>query len=73
MAANETPADSPYLRLLIIGVEFSSPILGGLIGGYYIGEYLHKPWIGLIGLIGGVFLGFYRLILEVRRFMKSTQ
>jgi F0F1-type ATP synthase assembly protein I len=70
---NGSPADSPYFRLMVMGLEFSSPILGGLIGGYYIGDYFHRPWIGLVGLIGGVFLGFYRLILEIRRFMKSAQ
>ncbi|HKV53577.1 MAG TPA: AtpZ/AtpI family protein [Candidatus Binataceae bacterium] len=66
-------ARSRYLRLGVVGVEFTSPILGGLIAGYYIGEYFHKPWIGLVGLLGGVFLGFYRLIIEIREFMKNAQ
>jgi hypothetical protein len=67
-------SDSPrYFRITIIGLEFSSPILAGLIGGYYLGEYFHRPWIGLAGLGGGVFLGFYRLIIELRAFMKSGQ
>jgi hypothetical protein len=68
------PSGSPrYLRITIIGVEFSSPILAGLIGGYYLGEYFHRPWLGLLGLAGGVFLGFYRLIFELRRFVKGAQ
>jgi len=68
------PSDSSgYLRITVIGLEFSSPILAGLIGGYYAGEYFHRPWLGLLGLGAGVFLGFYRLILELRHFMKDTQ
>jgi len=75
MTANgDGPSGSPgYLRITIIGVEFSSPILAGLVGGYYLGEYFHRPWLGLLGLAGGVFLGFYRLILELRRFVKGAQ
>jgi hypothetical protein len=70
-----TPSDSGsrYMRLTIIGLEFSSPILAGLIGGYYVGEALHRPWIGLVGLLAGVFVGFYRLIWEVRQLMKGNQ
>lgn len=73
MSANEPPGAPPYLRITIIGVEFSSPILAGLVGGYYLGEYFHRPWLGLVGLLGGVFLGFYRLILELRKFVKGNQ
>jgi F0F1-type ATP synthase assembly protein I len=73
MTANESSSSSRYLRVTVIGLEFSSPILAGLIGGYYLGEYLHRPWLGLVGLLAGVFLGFYRLILELRHFLKGTQ
>ncbi|MBV8772360.1 MAG: AtpZ/AtpI family protein [Deltaproteobacteria bacterium] len=72
MAANES-GPSRYVRVTVIGLEFSSPILAGLIGGYYLGEYFHRPWLGLLGLMGGVFLGFYRLILELRNFTKTNQ
>jgi hypothetical protein len=72
MTPNGTSGPSHFLRITVIGMEFSSPILAGLVGGYYLGEYLHRPWIGLIGLVGGVFLGFYRLILELRHFMKGN-
>jgi F0F1-type ATP synthase assembly protein I len=73
MTANGSSPTPRYLRITIIGVEFSSPILAGLVGGYYVGEYLHRPWLGLIGLLGGVFLGFYRLVLELRNFMKANE
>ena len=73
MSSNESPrSGSPYLRLTVIAVEFSSPIIGGLVAGYYLGEFLHRPWIGLVGLLSGVFLGFYRLIAEVRQLMKGA-
>jgi hypothetical protein len=61
-----------YLRFAAIGLEFFSPIVAGILGGYYLGEYLHIPWLGLVGLVGGVAVGFYRLIVEVRNFQKGT-
>jgi F0F1-type ATP synthase assembly protein I len=73
MTANESPKASPYLRITVIGLEFSSPIVAGLVAGYYLGQYFHRPWLGLLGLLGGVFLGFYRLILELRNFVKANQ
>jgi putative F0F1-ATPase subunit (Ca2+/Mg2+ transporter) len=71
--ANGPFSSPPYLRITVVGLEFASPILAGLVGGYYLGEYFHRPWLGLLGLVGGVFLGFYRLIWELRRFMKATR
>jgi F0F1-type ATP synthase assembly protein I len=64
--------DSPSrMRLAVIALEFGSSVLGGMLFGYYLGEYLHKPWIGMAGLLSGVFLGFFRLIMELRFFMKG--
>ena len=72
MAFEPSPRDrSRVLRYTAIGLEFFSPIIGGLVVGYYLGEYLHKPWIGLVGLLAGVALGFFRLIVEIREFMKG--
>ena len=62
------PSTGNYLRFATIGLEFFSPIVAGILGGYYLGEYLHMPWLGLVGLVGGVAVGFYRLIVEVRNF-----
>lgn len=59
------------MRLAVIALEFGSSVLGGLLFGYYLGEYMHKPWIGLVGLLAGVFLGFFRLITEMVHFMKG--
>jgi hypothetical protein len=58
-------------RFTAIGLEFFSPIVAGILGGYYLGEYLHMPWLGLVGLVGGVTVGFYRLIVEVRAFQNQ--
>ena len=60
-------------RFAAIGLEFFSPIVAGILGGYYLGEYLHMPWLGLIGLVGGVAVGFYRLIVEVRAFQNHPR
>ncbi|MBV8360647.1 MAG: AtpZ/AtpI family protein [Deltaproteobacteria bacterium] len=73
MTTNEPSGSPRYLRITVIGLEFSSPILAGLVGGYYLGEYFHRSWLGLLMLGGGVFLGFYRLIMELRNFIKGAQ
>jgi F0F1-type ATP synthase assembly protein I len=55
-----------------IGAELFSPIIGGSVAGYYIDEHFHTGSIWtLVGLLGGVLLGFYRLIAEVRSFRKN--
>jgi F0F1-type ATP synthase assembly protein I len=76
--ANPGPAGSPsgpplnLSRYTAIGAELFSPIIGGSVVGYYIDEHFHTGSIcTLVGLLGGVFLGFYRLIAEVRSFRKN--
>jgi F0F1-type ATP synthase assembly protein I len=67
------PESIPPVRLwrfAAISLEFFSPILGGSILGYYSDEYFHTaPWLAVTGLLLGVFLGMYRLIVELRDFM----
>jgi F0F1-type ATP synthase assembly protein I len=64
----QTRGSGDLFRFAAIGLEFFSPIVAGILGGYYLGEYLRMPWLGLVGLVGGLVLGFYRLIVEVRAF-----
>jgi len=59
-------------RHTAIGAELFSPIIGGSVAGYYIDEHFHTgSFWSLVGLLGGVFLGFYRLIAEVRSFRRN--
>lgn len=59
-------------RFAAIGVEFFSPILGGSVLGYYADEHFHTaPLLAVSGLLLGVFLGMYRLILELRDFIRE--
>jgi F0F1-type ATP synthase assembly protein I len=59
-------------RYAAIGAEFFSPIIGGSVAGYYVDRYFHTGSIwALVGLLGGVFLGFYRLIVELRDFRRD--
>jgi F0F1-type ATP synthase assembly protein I len=71
--SDESSAEKPNLwRYAAIGAELFSPILGGSVAGYYIDAHFHTGSIWtLIGLLGGVFLGFYRLIAETRSFRKN--
>jgi F0F1-type ATP synthase assembly protein I len=58
-------------RFAAIGIEFFSPILGGSLLGYYSDEHFHTaPWLAVTGLLLGVFLGMYRLIVELRDFVR---
>ena len=69
-----SPPGKPNLwRFAAIGVELFSPIIGGSVAGYYLDAYLHTSSIWtIIGLLGGIFLGFYRLIAETREFRKNS-
>jgi F0F1-type ATP synthase assembly protein I len=59
-------------RFAAIGAEFFSPILGGSLLGYYLDEHFHSaPWLAVIGVLLGVFLGMYRLIIELRDFQRG--
>jgi F0F1-type ATP synthase assembly protein I len=70
---DESSSGKPNLwRYAAIGAELFSPIIGGSVAGYYIDDHFHtgSTWT-LVGLLGGVFLGFYRLIAEARAFRKN--
>jgi F0F1-type ATP synthase assembly protein I len=71
--SDESSAEKPNLwRFAAIGAELFSPIIGGSLAGYFIDAHFHTGSIWtLIGLLGGVFLGFYRLIAETRSFRKN--
>jgi F0F1-type ATP synthase assembly protein I len=70
---DEPSAGKPNLwRYAAIGAELFSPIIGGSVAGYYIDAHFHSGSIWtLVGLLGGVALGFYRLIAEARAFRKT--
>jgi len=71
--SNEPSPGKPNLwRYAAIGVELFSPIIGGSVAGYYIDAHFGTGSIWtLVGLLGGVFLGFYRLIVETREFRRN--
>jgi F0F1-type ATP synthase assembly protein I len=70
-----SPESIPPVRLwrfAAIGIEFFSPILGGSLLGYYSDEHFHTaPLLAMTGLLLGVFLGMYRLIVELRDFTRG--
>lgn len=71
MAPEAKPPVSLW-RFAAIGVEFFSPILGGSLLGYYLDGYFHTtPVLAISGVLLGVFLGMYRLIVELRDFQRS--
>jgi F0F1-type ATP synthase assembly protein I len=68
----ESTPPVPLWRFAAIGIEFFSPILGGSLLGYYSDDYFHTaPALAVTGLLLGVFLGMYRLIVELRDFQRG--
>ena len=69
---SDTPHTSPSnraqnIRLAAVGVEFFSTILGLLVAGYLIDSYFRtSPWFGAAGVVLGMILGVYRLIIGLR-------
>ena len=60
-------ANNKLWRFSAIGLEFSSPIIAGSIMGHYLDLYFRTdPWLTLLLFLGGVFVGFYRLIRELQ-------
>jgi F0F1-type ATP synthase assembly protein I len=52
------------LRLAALAIEFFSSILGLVVFGYLLDTYFHTtPWFGAGGLLLGMVLGVYRLIV----------
>ncbi len=68
----EQPRQPNLWRYAAIGAEFFSPIIGGSLVGYYIDDHFHTgaTWT-LVGLLGGVFIAFFRLIMEMREFRRT--
>jgi F0F1-type ATP synthase assembly protein I len=56
------------LRLAAVGIEFFSTILGLIVFGYFLDTYFHTmPVFGVSGLLLGMVLGIYRLVIGLRR------
>lgn len=59
------------VQMAALGLEFSSAVIGGLILGYYLDEWLGtKPWLMLLGTFGGLGTAVARMIALTRRFDK---
>jgi ATP synthase protein I len=60
------------IQMTALGLEFSASVIGGLIGGYYLDEWLGtKPWLLLIGTFGGLGTAVVRLLALTKRFQRS--
>jgi ATP synthase protein I len=70
------PADSQERRRLAVqmtalGLEFSSAVIGGLVLGYYLDDWLGtEPWLLLVCTFGGLGTAVARLIALTRRFQR---
>jgi F0F1-type ATP synthase assembly protein I len=60
-------------RLVGLGFEVTTPPAAGALFGHFVLDpfFGTDPWLTLVMFLLGVFLGFYRLIAEVRDLQKS--
>lgn len=76
MSASEPPGGSKNgdrrqlaLQMTAIGLEFSGSVIGGLILGYYLDEWLGtEPWLLLVGTFGGLGAAVVRMVTLTKRF-----
>jgi F0F1-type ATP synthase assembly protein I len=60
------------VRYASIGIEFSSPMVGGAIMGHYLDQYFKTdPYLTLAMFVLGMLAGFYRLITALSAFQKE--
>ncbi len=60
------------VRYASIGIEFSSPMVGGAIMGHYLDQYFKTdPYLTLAMFLLGMLAGFYRLITALSAFQKE--
>lgn len=59
------------IQMAALGLEFSGAVIGGLILGYYLDEWLGtKPWLMLLGTFGGLGTAVARIIALTKRFQQ---
>jgi ATP synthase protein I len=59
------------IQMSALGLEFSGSVLGGLIGGYYLDEWLGtKPWFLMLGTFGGLATAVARLLALTKKFQR---
>jgi len=59
------------VQMTALGLEFSGSVIGGLVLGYYLDDWLGtKPWLMLVGTFGGLATAVVRLLALTRRFQR---
>ncbi|MEW6269081.1 MAG: AtpZ/AtpI family protein [Thermodesulfobacteriota bacterium] len=59
------------VQMTALGLEFSGAVIGGLIVGHYLDQWLGtEPWLMLIGTFGGLATAVVRLVTLTKRFQK---
>lgn len=59
------------VQMTALGLEFSSAVIGGLVVGHYLDEWLGTtPWLLLVCTFGGLGTAVARLIALTRRFQR---
>jgi ATP synthase protein I len=68
------PRRTAGIQLIGLGLEFSGSVIGGLVLGYLLDEWLGTtPWLFLIGTFGGLGGAVLRLVMLTRHFEKHAR
>lgn len=61
------------LQLSAVGLEFASTVIGGLILGYYLDDWLGtEPWLFLVGTFGGLGAAVLRMIMLLKKYAATS-
>lgn len=59
------------VQMAALGLEFSGAVIGGLVLGHYLDEWLGTtPWMLLVGTFGGLATAVVRIVALTKRFQK---
>ena len=59
------------VQMAALGLEFSGAVIGGLVLGHYLDEWLGtEPWLLLVGTFGGLGTAVVRIVALTKRFQK---
>lgn len=62
------------LQMTALGLEFSGAVIGGLIVGYYLDDWLGTgPWLVLVGTLGGLATAVIRILALIKRFERLRE
>ena len=74
--AREQPSERrrrAAIQLSAVGLEFASTVIGGLVLGYYLDDWLGtEPWLFLVGTFGGLGAAVVRMLTLLKKYAAAS-